>query len=351
LLPQKQGERLIEEVRLLADLMMKMRYLFISITKNKLRFQELGETEKLPRNTVKIEPLGRSRLSTEFLEQLLPPGQFKNPTFTFDDSAARHAFVSFATAELAYKASEHIRNWIAENNETSDVRIRQQLVKESLEPQYSISEDELQKLPAVQPPENIIVVAEEDDVEEAMKTLLKGKSINKITEKDNLVIGFGVKWHGLSTFLRLERPKLCLVQLASDDTAVLFRIRKLGGIPSPVAELLGNKAVKKVGSGVVSDAKVLFSLYDVAVENVKDIHQTPAALRSEPNNFPGLAGIFLGQRIEEKTIRAMQLSNWQTSKDYTPAQVNFAASDAFYARELYLKLDNSPVDFKLDHKY
>lgn len=75
--------------------------------------------------------------------------------------------------------------------------------------------------------------------------------------------------------------------------------------------------------------QVLFSLYDVSVENVKDIHHTPAALRSHPNTFPGLVGIFLGQKIEEKTIRAMQLSNWQTSKDYTAQQVNYAGTFFF----------------------
>eukprot|EP00445_Apocalathium_hangoei_P086430 CAMPEP_0204202584 /NCGR_PEP_ID=MMETSP0361-20130328/68325_1 /ASSEMBLY_ACC=CAM_ASM_000343 /TAXON_ID=268821 /ORGANISM="Scrippsiella Hangoei, Strain SHTV-5" /LENGTH=513 /DNA_ID=CAMNT_0051165417 /DNA_START=54 /DNA_END=1591 /DNA_ORIENTATION=+ len=74
--------------------------------------------------------------------------------------------------------------------------------------------------------------------------------------KGPMALGFDTEW--LATFQRgvAQRP-VATVQLASAHVAIVFHLSRLGGVPQPLAALLGRSDILKVGVGAEADARKL----------------------------------------------------------------------------------------------
>ncbi len=132
-------------------------------------------------------------------------------------------------------------------------------------------------------------------------------------------------------FKKGEYHPPALVQLANAHKVWLFRICRMDTL-KPLIPLLENPAVLKSGVAIQDDVKELRRLEEFSPAGFVDITSisVPAGIGSR--GLRALCGILMGGRISKKA----QVSNWAREK-LDARQINYAATDAWISRELYLK--------------
>lgn len=144
------------------------------------------------------------------------------------------------------------------------------------------------------------------------------------------VIGFDTETK--PSFKRGEIHQTALLQLSTGTTAILVKLKEVG-IPNAIIELLESPSIIKVGAAIHDDI--------IGLKRVRNF---------KPNGFIDLQSIAPKFGIEEKSVRKMaaiilagkvskrqQLSNWELLQ-YSQSQIDYAATDAWVCREIYLKL-------------
>ena len=142
------------------------------------------------------------------------------------------------------------------------------------------------------------------------------------------VLGFDIECK--PNFRRGPNNPPALLQLATSDQAFLFRlypVMKLG----PLAEILENPDIIKTGVAVKDDLQNLNKIEEVKPAGFEDLAQLAQSLKIEQTGLRNLTAIFFRHRLS----KSAQLSNWQ-KRPLTPSQINYAATDAWISRELYL---------------
>jgi len=142
------------------------------------------------------------------------------------------------------------------------------------------------------------------------------------------VLGFDIECK--PNFKRGPNNPPALLQLATSDQAFLFRffpVRKLG----PLVEILENPEIIKTGVAVKDDLQNLNKIEELKPAGFEDLAQLAQSLKIEQTGLRNLTAIFFKQRLS----KSAQLSNWQ-KRPLTPSQINYAATDAWISRELYL---------------
>ena len=87
------------------------------------------------------------------------------------------------------------------------------------------------------------------------------------------VLGFDIEWPP-SCVLEDGRGRVATIQLASEMHAYVFQLRKLvvdAALPQPLAEILANESIKKVGVNCAGDATLLLKDYQAVVAGLLDI--------------------------------------------------------------------------------
>lgn len=121
-----------------------------------------------------------------------------------------------------------------------------------------------------------------------------------------------------------------LLQLAGDDEVFLFQLKHLG-LPKPLREILADPAIIKAGVSLDYDIRELKKLALFKAAGFVDLGNLAKQMGSKNHGLRGLAAVFLGLRIS----KGAQTSNW--AKDaLTPQQIQYAATDAWVGRRLYL---------------
>jgi len=128
------------------------------------------------------------------------------------------------------------------------------------------------------------------------------------------------------------RYKTALLQLASKDKSFLFRLPYCGVTPS-LATLLSNPKVLKVGAAVRDDIRGLQAYHTFTPAGFIDLQAIAEPLGIKEKSLRKLAAIVLNLKLS----KGQQLSNWD-HRVLTPAQLHYAALDAWICREIYLKL-------------
>ena len=122
----------------------------------------------------------------------------------------------------------------------------------------------------------------------------------------------------------------CLVQVATAATVYLFPLRWREAWPV-LAQVLSDTRMVKVGIGLRNDVRALKEVFPFEAENMLDPGSIAKRHGLEQSGLRNLAGIFLGFRIP----KGKQTSNWAAAQ-LSPAQITYAATDAWACRELYL---------------
>jgi ribonuclease D len=126
-----------------------------------------------------------------------------------------------------------------------------------------------------------------------------------------------------------------LLQLSTRNEAFLFRLNKTGTHPG-LGKLLSDEKILKVGAAIHEDTRNLRTIFAHEIKGLIDLQEMVKNYGIENFGVKKLAAIVLGIRIS----KSQQLSNWEADI-LTEAQQSYAATDAWVALEIYLKLRQS----------
>lgn len=144
------------------------------------------------------------------------------------------------------------------------------------------------------------------------------------------IIGFDTETR--PTFRKGKINAPALIQMA---TAKAVYIVQLGWLPfgEPIADILADPKIIKVGVGIQDDMKSLANVYAFKPDGLVDLGEL-----AENNNFQShglrtLAASLFGWRIS----KGSQCSNWSV-RQLSERQIAYAATDAWIGRKIYLRL-------------
>lgn len=185
----------------------------------------------------------------------------------------------------------------------------------------SISAEELGELDFVSFDGPIEVITKKDEAfAEAMDYL-----------SSQTVIGFDTETK--PCFLpNMPRHREALLQLAGKDKAYLFRLHLLG-LPTPLARLMSNPDILKIGAAVTDDIRGLQEYTRFVPKGFIDLQSMVEQFGIKEKSVKKLSAIIIGKRVS----KSQQLSNWEAAQ-LSGAQLKYAAIDAWICREMYLEL-------------
>lgn len=182
-----------------------------------------------------------------------------------------------------------------------------------------IEPEELNALPLKSFEGNIHVVTNGKEAAAAIRRLSKAR-----------VVGFDTETK--PTFKKGKLNPVSLLQLATRTDAWLFRIHQLGYFQG--LEQLFTRAVPlKIGAAIHEDIRALKGMYPKPPAGFIDLQDIVGKYGIENIGVKRMAAIVLGFRIS----KSQQLSNWEADT-LTPAQMVYAATDAWVSLEIYLRL-------------
>lgn len=127
-----------------------------------------------------------------------------------------------------------------------------------------------------------------------------------------------------------ERYLPSLLQLAGDDEVFIFQLKHLG-LAGPLRKILTNATMIKAGVSLDYDISELNRLARFKAAGFADLGKLAKKAGIKNHGLRGLAAVYLGFRIS----KGAQTSNW--ARDVlTRQQIQYAATDAWVGRELYL---------------
>ena len=184
-----------------------------------------------------------------------------------------------------------------------------------------IEKDFIESLPVGQWNGPIELIESEKDAEKAIAALVRDR-----------VVGFDTETKPSHTRGEYNLPSI--LQLAGEHHIFVFRLDHCGGIPLAFP-VLCNERQAKVGVAVRDDVKNLRArapFDDRAFIDIAD-HTKKTGLVN--TGLQALAAHFL--RLQMKKSKKVQTSNW--AKPLDERQIQYAANDAWFSRELFLKLE------------
>lgn len=148
------------------------------------------------------------------------------------------------------------------------------------------------------------------------------------------VIGFDTETRPVFT-PHTPQHGVALLQLSSGRRAYLFRTHKIG-LEEPLASILANPRIIKVGAAVHDDIRGLQKIFPFEAAGFVDLQKMCTEWGIEDKSVKKLTAIIMGRRIS----KTQQLSNWEAPK-LSDAQKVYAATDAWICREMYFRLKRS----------
>lgn len=136
------------------------------------------------------------------------------------------------------------------------------------------------------------------------------------------------------TFTRGKRNKVSLIQLSTDDLAVLIRINKIG-LPEELIRLLSDPTITKAGVAIHDDIRFLRGVKKFSPDGFIDLQSFVKDFGIESSGLKKLTAIVLGFRISKR----QQITDWEADQ-LTEAQQIYAATDAWVCHQIYRKLIN-----------
>ena len=189
------------------------------------------------------------------------------------------------------------------------------------EPEYliALTRDDINQLPIDAYHGAVAVINDPDKAETACRSLSREK-----------ILGFDTETR--PSFRKGVSYQPSLIQLAGSKKVYLFQMPD-HQIPPPLKFLLGNPNVSKAGVALDYDIKQLRAMDEFQPAGFAGLEPLAKQLKIKNQGLRGLAAALFGFRISKKA----QCSNW-SRRDLTETQINYAATDAWISRELYLEL-------------
>lgn len=161
------------------------------------------------------------------------------------------------------------------------------------------------------------------------------------------VLGFDTETR--PTFRKGEHYPPSLVQIAGSRAVHLFPIQRLD-CTAALAELIDHAGIIKVGVALAHDLRELNRVMPIEPAGIVDLGRVARRHGIRQTGLRNLAARFLGLRIP----KGQRTTNWASPR-LTPAQLRYAATDAWIARELYRRFESAgwltPADVTAHKKF
>ncbi|NDV18537.1 3'-5' exonuclease domain-containing protein 2 [Pseudodesulfovibrio sp. JC047] len=191
----------------------------------------------------------------------------------------------------------------------------------SLNYRRSLTKDEINAMPLRRYEGEIKVVRTEKQRTQALKEMA-----------GHPLLGFDTETRPV--FKKGKKPgPPSLLQLATADCAYVFQINLLP-LDNGLCDLLADKNVIKTGVAVRDDILGLQRVGKFKPSGFVDLSMLSTKAKMQTHGLRNMAANLLGFRIS----KSAQCSNWAKEK-LTPQQINYAATDAWISRKLYVALD------------
>jgi ribonuclease D len=190
------------------------------------------------------------------------------------------------------------------------------------EPGRSISREDMAQLPIRRYEGEVRMVASAQDVHEALEDL-----------RSEMVVGLDTETR--PSFRKGETYLPCLVQAATAASVYIFQLPYVDAVAA-LTELLESPRIVKTGVALAHDLRSLQLVFPFEARNVVDLGTIARRAGFEQTGVRNLAGLFLGYRIP----KGNRTSNW-AARHLSPAQVTYAATDAWVCRELFLHFESA----------
>ena len=145
------------------------------------------------------------------------------------------------------------------------------------------------------------------------------------------VLGFDIEVR--PTFKSGDHFLPALAQLAARKKVFLLQLKKLRDL-RPLGELFSDARVIKAGVAVAGDVVKLHEVMKFVPAGFVELGKMAAKAGIKASGVRTLAAQLLGLRIS----KGAQCSNWERA-ELSPAQIVYAATDAWVCREIFLELE------------
>lgn len=190
----------------------------------------------------------------------------------------------------------------------------------SEDPLRAISRENLNELPVrrYEGPVNFV----------ASPAQLHAARIDVLNER---VIGFDTETR--PAFRKGESYLPSIAQVATAKTVHIFPLR-YPDTHRLLSEMLSSADIVKVGVSLANDLRTLKQRFEFSEHRITDLGVVAKRHGYAQTGVRNLAGIVLGFRI----AKGAKTTNW-AAPQLTPAQIAYAATDAWVCRELYLRFE------------
>ncbi|MGE0078852.1 MAG: 3'-5' exonuclease [Bacteroidales bacterium] len=184
----------------------------------------------------------------------------------------------------------------------------------------NIDNEEIVKLPRQNFPGEAHVISTHEELAEWINVL-----------QQSSIIGFDTE--SKPSFKKGQNNGIALLQLSTENVALIIRVKETG-IPAQLKKVLEDESIIKVGAAIRDDLKGLKSINSFNPKGFVDLQHIASNYNIEGQSVRKLAAIVLGVRVS----KSQRLSNWE-AEELTNAQIDYAATDAWVCREIYVKLN------------
>ena len=181
-----------------------------------------------------------------------------------------------------------------------------------------ISNDAINELPLLKFEGEIILISDKNKVRHLFRDLLSEPFVGFDTEtKPNFVKG--------------NINEVALIQIATATRVYLIRTNSTGFSNDIIGFFESN--TKKIGIALHDDIKALQRIQPFEPRAFINVNKITHHIGIKNQGIRKLSGIMLGGRVS----KSQQLSNWE-NETLTPAQMTYAATDAWVCLKLYQEL-------------
>jgi len=194
--------------------------------------------------------------------------------------------------------------------------------RSALHPEYlrPISKEEVADLPIRRYEGEVFLVATAAERDRAMEDILAER-----------LTGFDTETR--PAFHKGQSYLPCLVQVATARAVYLFRLERMD-FSRDLGAYLRSPHIVKSGVAIADDLRQLKLLFPFEPQSVIDPGTIANRHGLKQTGLRNLAALFLGFRIP----KGNRTSNWAAQR-LNHAQINYAATDAWACRELYLRFE------------
>ena len=182
-----------------------------------------------------------------------------------------------------------------------------------------MTKEEINQCPIIKYQGHVEIIRSEEKLLTAVKQL-----------RQESVLGFDTETK--PSFKKGQYFNPSILQLAHQKGVYLFHLNSLG-LPTALTTILKDPKIIKTGVALNFDVSSLQKLTHFSPNGFIDIGELAKNAGIKNHGLRGLAAVLLGARIS----KTAQRSNW-AAQPLSPAQVKYAATDAWIGRKLYFKL-------------